>query len=73
MNAQHSAISLLNNRIHVIHEYVKAVKEGRLPKNNEILRDIQSLCHRLPVINSDGFLKEFYTVKIIYLFHNGLK
>jgi COP9 signalosome complex subunit 6 len=67
LNAQYSAISLLNNRIRVIHEYIRAVKEGKLPKNSEILRDIQSLCHRLPVISSDGFYKEFYTVNNIFI------
>ena len=64
LNAQYSAISLLNNRIKVIFEYVKAVKEGKLSKNNEILREIQSLCHRLPVMNSEIFNKEFYTVSL---------
>lgn len=67
LNAQYSAISLLNTRIKMIHEYLKAVKENRLPKNNEVLREIQSLCHRLPIMNSDSFHKEFYTVIIEFL------
>ena len=64
LNTQYSAISLLNNRIKVIYEYVKAVKEnkGNVKKNNEILRDIQSLCNRLPAMNSSNFYREFYTV-----------
>lgn len=64
LNAQYSAISLLNNRIRVIYEYVKGVKENKnnLKKNNEILREIQSLCNRLPVMNSPNFYKEFYTL-----------
>ena len=63
LNAQYSAISLLHNRIKVIYEYVKEVKENKgMKKNNEILREIQSMCHRLPVINSPNFYKEFYTV-----------
>lgn len=63
LNAQYSAISLLNNRIKVIYEYVKAVKENKnVRKNNEILREIQSLCNRLPVMNSPNFYKEFYTL-----------
>ena len=65
LNAQYSAICLLNNRIKVIYEYVKAVKEKKnLKKNNEILREIQSLCNRLPVMNSPNFYREFYTVNI---------
>ena len=63
LSVQYSAISLLNNRIRVIYEYVKAVKDKRtLKKNNEVLREIQSLCQRLPVMNSPNFYKEFYTV-----------
>lgn len=62
LNAQYSAITLLNNRIRVIYEYVKGVKHGDLKRNNEILREIQSLCNRLPVVNSPNFYKEFYTV-----------
>ena len=63
LSVQYSAISLLHNRIRVIYEYVKAVKDKRtLKKNNEILREIQSLCQRLPVMNSPNFYKEFYTV-----------
>lgn len=64
LNTQYSAISLLNNRIRVIYEYVKAIKNktGNIKKNNEILRDIQSLCNRLPVMNSPNFYREFYTL-----------
>ncbi len=68
LNAQYSAICLLNNRIKVIYEYVKAVKEKKgIKKNNEILREIQSLCNRLPVMNSPNFYKEFYTVSIFFI------
>ena len=65
LNAQYSAISLLNNRIRVIYDYVKAVRDSSssgIKRNNEILREIQSLCNRLPVINSPTFYKEFYTL-----------
>lgn len=62
LSAQYSAISLLHNRIRVVCQYVREVRAGRLRKNNEVLREIQSLCHRLPVMNSPNFYKEFYTV-----------
>ncbi len=62
LNVMFSAITLLNNRIKVIYEYVKAVKGENVQRNNEILREIQSLCNRLPVMNSANFYKEFYTV-----------
>ena len=83
LNAQYSAITLLNNRIRVIYEYVKAVRDNgnnkrhlaggeatsstaasssSLVRNNDILREIQSLCQRLPAMGSPNFYKEFYTV-----------
>lgn len=64
LNAQYSAITLLYNRIKVICEYVKDVKSGRVKKNNDILREIQSLCHRLPIMNTPNFYKDFYTVSV---------
>lgn len=73
LNAQYSAISLLNNRIRVIYQYVKEVKQkNEIKKNNEILNEIQSLCNRLPVMNSPNFYKEFYTVgqKLFFTFLN---
>lgn len=62
LSAQYSAITLLYNRIKVVCDYVRDVRSDRVKKNNEILREIQSLCHRLPVINSPNFYKEFYSV-----------
>jgi COP9 signalosome complex subunit 6 len=64
LNAQYSAITLLHNRIRVIYDYVRLVRngDGAFKRNNEILREIQSLCNRLPVMNSPDFYKEFYTV-----------
>jgi COP9 signalosome complex subunit 6 len=65
LNAQYSAITLLSNRIQVIYDYVKMVRDKKEAKrNHEILREIQSLCNRLPVMNSPNFYREFYTVKI---------
>lgn len=64
LNAQYSAINLLNNRINVMFEYVKCVKQNKLSKNNEILREIRSLCHRLPIIKNEKFYKQYYMVSI---------
>ena len=38
---------------------------GKLPKNHEILREAYSLCHRLPVLNTERFKDEFYNVSAI--------
>ncbi|XP_006818211.1 COP9 signalosome complex subunit 6-like [Saccoglossus kowalevskii] len=51
---------MLHNRVKVILEYIKAVEAGELPRNHEILREAYSLCHRLPVLNTDRFKGDFY-------------
>ncbi|XP_064638940.1 COP9 signalosome complex subunit 6-like [Lineus longissimus] len=61
LSAQHSAIKMLHNRVKLILDYLKAVDAGTVPKNHEILREAYSLCHRLPVLNTDRFKEDFYT------------
>jgi len=61
LTAQHSAIKMLAGRVKLILQYVQAVEKGEVPKNHEILRQIKSLSHRLPVLQSDRFNPEFLT------------
>lgn len=58
--AQHNAIKMLYSRVKLILQYIKAVKEGEIPKNQDILREAYSLCYRLPVLNTDKFKEDFY-------------
>lgn len=58
---QHSAIKMLASRVALIRDYVKAVEEGKLPLNHEIIREAQALTARLPVLESDHFQPQFYT------------
>ena len=58
--AQHSAIKMLHSRVMVILQYVKAMQQGNVAHNHDILREIHSLCHRLPVLSSPRFTQEFY-------------
>ncbi|XP_015929153.1 COP9 signalosome complex subunit 6 [Parasteatoda tepidariorum] len=60
LQAQHSAIKMLHSRVHLILDYVRAVKDGRAAPNHEILREAYSLCHRLPVVSSDFFKEEYF-------------
>lgn len=62
MQAQHSAIKMLYSRVHLILDYVRAVKEGKVAANHEILREAYSLCHRLPVISNETFKEEYFNV-----------
>lgn len=58
--AQHSAIKMLHSRVGLILDYIKATESGQIPKNHDILREAYSLCHRLPVLNTERFRDEFY-------------
>lgn len=60
LTAQHSAIKMLHSRVQLVLEYMKAVQNGQLPRNHEILREAYSLCHRLPVVQSKRFRQDFY-------------
>ena len=46
----------------MILDYVRAVKEGKVAANHEILREAYSLCHRLPVISNETFKEEYFNV-----------
>lgn len=50
---QYNAIRLLYQRMLLLLEYVRAVKQGQLERNDDLLREIGSLCQRLPIINTD--------------------
>lgn len=63
LTAQHSAIKMLQSRVRLILEYMKAVQNGQLARNHEILREAYSLCHRLPVIQTATFSQDFYNVR----------
>jgi len=57
---QKSAVKMLHSRINILLEYVKAVKEGELPMNEEIMRNCLSLCQRLPVLSTNKFEENFF-------------
>ncbi|XP_037822899.1 COP9 signalosome complex subunit 6 [Lucilia sericata] len=59
--AQESAIKMLNTRIKIVLKYIKDVEAGKLAANQEILREIYALSHRLPVMQGGAFQEEFYT------------
>lgn len=59
--AQHSAIKMLHYRVKLVLAYVKAVENGTLQPNHEILREAYTLSQRLPVVQSETFRQEFYT------------
>jgi len=46
------------------------MERGEVPKSHDVLREAKSLTHRLPVLNSEIFQEEYYTVNnhILILF-----
>jgi len=60
LRVQHSAVKMLRDRVKLILDYVKATQDKTVPWNDEILRDIHNVCHRLPLILNDQFSEEFY-------------
>lgn len=62
--AQSIAIKMLYSRVKLVLQYIKAVDEGTLKPNHEILREAYTLSHRLPVIQNPTFRQEYYTVCI---------
>ncbi|CAJ0592544.1 unnamed protein product [Cylicocyclus nassatus] len=59
MRAAGSAVSMLLDKIGVICEYLKGVQEGKYPPNDEIIREANKICQRLPLLKpaefDDGF------------------
>eukprot|EP00035_Acanthoeca_spectabilis_P022252 m.442781 g.442781 ORF g.442781 m.442781 type:complete len:342 (+) comp18854_c0_seq1:61-1086(+) len=53
MDTQRGAVVMLLQRIAVIRNYLRDVRDGKLEKNNELLRQLATLCSRLP-ITADG-------------------
>uniref|UniRef100_T1GDB7 COP9 signalosome complex subunit 6 n=1 Tax=Megaselia scalaris TaxID=36166 RepID=T1GDB7_MEGSC len=60
LTAQHSAIKMLHSRVKLVLQYIKAVENGELEPNQEILREAYSLSHRLPVVQDSSFHQEYY-------------
>jgi len=58
--ANHGAVKMLHERLQLIVEYLKSVESGQLPRNEVICRQIATLCHRLPVMDSDRFQRELH-------------
>lgn len=55
---------MLHSRVKLILAYIKAIENGTLPANSEILREAYALSQRLPVIQTSTFKEEYYTVTI---------
>ena len=59
MGTQHTAITMLSERVDIIGRYLKAVSDGQVPADHEILRQIKALCSKLPAIDTPTYHEEF--------------
>jgi len=55
----HNAIKMLNIRVKVLYQFLDAVKQGKIPADQGILRQVSSLCHLLPAIDTEAFREDF--------------
>ena len=63
-----SAIGSLRARVQLLADYCEKVEKGKVQGNTEILKNIQSVCNRLPTMTNEKFKEDFFTVKfLIYI------
>ncbi|KAI9490782.1 Mov34/MPN/PAD-1 family protein [Zychaea mexicana] len=55
LTTQRNAIAMLHARIQFLHQYLKDAKEGKIPLDHDIVRQISSVCQRSPLMNSNAF------------------
>lgn len=55
------AISALRSRIQLLVEYLTQVEKGKVEANNDILKNIQSVCNRLPIMTNEKFQDDFFS------------
>ncbi|KAI8593248.1 COP9 signalosome complex subunit 6 [Geranomyces variabilis] len=61
LTSQRNAIKMLHSRTRILREYVAAVEKGEIARDHNIMRQISSLCNRLPTIDNVEFREEFQT------------
>lgn len=59
LGTQHTAITMLTERVDIIRRYLKAVADGEVPANHELLRQIKALCAKLPAMDTPAYHEEF--------------
>mmetsp|Transcript_21437 Transcript_21437/g.43834 ORF Transcript_21437/g.43834 Transcript_21437/m.43834 type:complete len:324 (+) Transcript_21437:42-1013(+) len=59
LGTQHTAITMLTERIDIIRNYLQAVADGTVAADHEVLREVKSLCAKLPAIDTPRYHDEF--------------
>jgi COP9 signalosome complex subunit 6 len=53
------AITMLRDRIKVLHQFLKDVASNKVKADQKVLREIKGLCNRLPTMDTPDFKQEF--------------
>ncbi|CAG8643187.1 4476_t:CDS:10, partial [Ambispora leptoticha] len=61
LTTQGNAIKMLHTRVKMLHRYLVDYKKGELEADHDILRQIASLCNRMPTFEGSEFREEFLT------------
>jgi COP9 signalosome complex subunit 6 len=62
------AITMLHERINMLQKYLAAVQDGTLKPNRSVLREVLSLCSRLPIVDPVDFFTDYNdTLLVTYL------
>ncbi|CAG8617238.1 13478_t:CDS:2 [Ambispora gerdemannii] len=61
LTTQGNAIKMLHTRVKMLHRYLVDYKKGELEADHDILRQISSLCNRMPTFEGSEFREEFLT------------
>jgi COP9 signalosome complex subunit 6 len=56
-----NAVGALRARIALLIEYLVAVETGKVEADSDILRNIESVCNRLPVMTNEKFNEDFFS------------
>ena len=59
-----SATNMLALRVKIIIQVLSQMKDGKLELDHSILREVASLCNRLPALNTGAFREDFLNVRI---------
>lgn len=62
LTTQRNAIAMLHSRIQFLHQYLQDTKDGKIPMDHDIIRQIVSVCRRAPLTTSPEFDAQFSTV-----------
>jgi hypothetical protein len=54
LSTQKGAIDMLRQRVCLIRDYLLDVRDGKAPRDLDLLRQLSALCSRLPITSDDG-------------------